>query len=1007
MIENLVKQRNMKWASYFSVSFLALLLCTPPLAQHTGGPSAAFGAADFLNIQQAAGSYRTEKLRVLASASTCGDISRRDHDGVGNDLAQLEASACALVDTVGAVAQADFMVFDYGMYPLLTFKDDEDGADAAFQAKVNEVEQGLNAEAYLLVGKHINPSDKSVAFRVKLRLPDAGQLAGAAPSLVEGAEGLLLSLMAEYYGQDASRANQAEALAIDSLARFLNRFGDMTAALDESLLAFSGFSELPSDLSPLDVSGDAQHTPTVRNYAGISSDGQTVNNMVSAALLSADIAVLNISVLTIITDTDNYDPGNENSGFAQADRDYRESGSQLAIWFHYHIAEEGEEDKMFLKVKNNLSEADAEGMFSIVWANYLADLHESAGGPTISGGPGPRTAGASCPSCLVSCIYKWTAKKHLMPCINLSQYSSLFAGMNGGLEYLGGIYCGMLDEILETVYFLADLGHGVINMSEETYFIELAQLGSPMSILPFAVAKLGKIIFKSITDASYDFWGTTKRKWENTLAVYEGAVTALKYMVNNWQQMLSQVQSAIAEWWADLTFQNETKDAGYQAGKLIMGLLLGVLTTGASSVKVAKAGVGRLTDLLGKIKSGNIKDTLDGFWWRIKDSADGIKCKLLAAGCFLAGTPVLMAGGGAGALGPVAAVPIEEVGLLEYAVSHSTVNAGHGLASAQAAYWAEDPFTSAQQRQRDRYALDSTSWYEAVFEELVGHSSCRLALHHDWIAEQGYEPGLIVEMNLPEQGISGPFRITSIKHILPQKRPEEENLLPGFAFRPVTGIFAHRSADVLSVALESGDTLGVTSAHPIYSLTYGGWRLAGELEPGEEVLAYAGSSRVASVAPLPGAHRVYNLEVQGLHNFLVGELGVVVHNSCWDWSKTYRYSDGWDLPENHIFARHAHNSTWNQANPNRLKSEFAQQWSSNIDDLKVFIELSIEDGVATLSNLVQQGPNKWAATIDLTDVLEASEYVGRKRGPGGWINTKKLRVVYDDKRSSFVTAFPD
>jgi hypothetical protein len=72
--------------------------------------------------------------------------------------------------------------------------------------------------------------------------------------------------------------------------------------------------------------------------------------------------------------------------------------------------------------------------------------------------------------------------------------------------------------------------------------------------------------------------------------------------------------------------------------------------------------------------------------------------------------------------------------------------------------------------------------------------------------------------------ISGPFRITSIKHILPQKRPEEENLLPGFAFRPVTGIFAHRSADVLSVALESGDTLGVTSAHPIYSLTYGGWQ---------------------------------------------------------------------------------------------------------------------------------------------------------------------------------------
>jgi len=147
--------------------------------------------------------------------------------------------------------------------------------------------------------------------------------------------------------------------------------------------------------------------------------------------------------------------------------------------------------------------------------------------------------------------------------------------------------------------------------------------------------------------------------------------------------------------------------------------------------------------------------------------------------------------------------------------------------------------------------------------------------------------------------------------------------------------------------------------------------------------------------------------VREVHNFLVTGVGVVVHNSCWDWSKTYKYSDGWDLPENHIFERHAHNSAWNQVNPSRLKSEFSPQWSSNVGDLKAFIELTVEDGVATLSNLVQQGPNKWAATIDLTNILEAGEYVGRKRGAGGWVDTKKLRVVFDDKRGSFVTAFPD
>jgi len=32
-------------------------------------------------------------------------------------------------------------------------------------------------------------------------------------------------------------------------------------------------------------------------------------------------------------------------------------------------------------------------------------------------------------------------------------------------------------------------------------------------------------------------------------------------------------------------------------------------------------------------------------------------------------------------------------------------------------------------------------------------------------------------------------RITTIKHLIPQKRPEDEDAGKGFVFRPVTGIF--------------------------------------------------------------------------------------------------------------------------------------------------------------------------------------------------------------------------
>ena len=75
-------------------------------------------------------------------------------------------------------------------------------------------------------------------------------------------------------------------------------------------------------------------------------------------------------------------------------------------------------------------------------------------------------------------------------------------------------------------------------------------------------------------------------------------------------------------------------------------------------------------------------------------------------------------------------------------------------------------------------------------------------------------------------------------------------------------------------------SLGVTATHPIYSTTYHDWRLAGELEVGERVLTFKGEATVTSTEKRAGSETVYNLEVKDLHNFLVGDAGVVVHNGC-------------------------------------------------------------------------------------------------------------------------------
>ncbi len=240
---------------------------------------------------------------------------------------------------------------------------------------------------------------------------------------------------------------------------------------------------------------------------------------------------------------------------------------------------------------------------------------------------------------------------------------------------------------------------------------------------------------------------------------------------------------------------------------------------------------------------------------------------------------------------PIVAVPIQDVHLLDYAVANTTVNAGYGItASTDDTYMGllgKDPYTSNQQRERDRYELNDKDWNEVVFEEVNGTSIAKLALHQDWIRKNNYRQDAVVELNLPEQGINGPFRITSIKHILPQKKPVDEDPDDDYDYKPVTALFIHHPDEVYNITFEGlgqnglkkTESNGVTYQHPIFSVTAGDWRLAGELQVGEKVLTKSGESTVTSIEKKGGSEPVYNLEVKDLHIFLVGDVGVVVHNN--------------------------------------------------------------------------------------------------------------------------------
>ena len=236
------------------------------------------------------------------------------------------------------------------------------------------------------------------------------------------------------------------------------------------------------------------------------------------------------------------------------------------------------------------------------------------------------------------------------------------------------------------------------------------------------------------------------------------------------------------------------------------------------------------------------------------------------------------------AMMPFAMLHVDYTPLLSYALAHKSVNSSYTMTASNSndvsmALMNGDPYTSHEQKQRDLYEINETDWYSASFEGVYSTSVCHLVMHSDWIESKGYVTDGIVNMNLPEQGISVPFKITSIKHIIPQKKPVDEDENDEWEYRPVTGLFTHHSDAVHTITFSNNETLGVTAPHPIFSTTHNDWRLAGELEVGEKVLTYHGEATVLSNEKKAGSEKVYNLEIKDLHNFLVGNVGIVVHNS--------------------------------------------------------------------------------------------------------------------------------
>lgn len=170
--------------------------------------------------------------------------------------------------------------------------------------------------------------------------------------------------------------------------------------------------------------------------------------------------------------------------------------------------------------------------------------------------------------------------------------------------------------------------------------------------------------------------------------------------------------------------------------------------------------------------------------------------------------------------------------------------------------------------------IDPADYHEVHFsylDEKGRQATFQLLRSASWVFNAGAEVGSEVWLEMPEMGVSGPVMVEGV-HPCPE--------IEGGDGQVITGLFQRWSDDVVDLSIEGLDEpLGVTLAHPFWSVDRQAFVAVADLEVGEQVEAVTGLTRVTSIVPRAGPERVYNMEVHGEHVYRVGQAGVLVHNS--------------------------------------------------------------------------------------------------------------------------------
>ena len=175
----------------------------------------------------------------------------------------------------------------------------------------------------------------------------------------------------------------------------------------------------------------------------------------------------------------------------------------------------------------------------------------------------------------------------------------------------------------------------------------------------------------------------------------------------------------------------------------------------------------------------------------------------------------------------------------------------------------------------DSIEIDPKDWREIELTVVrSGGDTARLTLLRplSWLVSRGARVGRLVHTGFGDESAYGGLARVDAVRPCPRVEAGEGSV--------VTALLVAKTDVVTSISVAgTADMVRTTPEHRFWTVDQG-WVSAGNLSPGEAVRALSGTRRIACIEEDRRICVVYNLEIDAVHEYFVGDVGFLVHNEC-------------------------------------------------------------------------------------------------------------------------------